>query len=728
MLEVETRDGEVLEIPGFDLQTEHAAWQFQPHCYFQFIEADEHHPAHWAMLDELPGHDGLGRGLWTETNIALKPNRRYLISALIRSRFDRMQMEINIGFEPLDKMENRLIGRPQLGVPSPTRGPNGWERWETVVKTLPQAELVMGRPRFDIWINAEAEKPYDFCIADLKIAELPASPIEPIAEPIRKVTFPGGPGALPMAVEAPEQIDDGYVVATTGVRWAINPEARTITAHQRIDFPRPLATWTFGVPLDGLEVLRANDTVVVLQNKHIALGVQCDGMLAVYPRSETSVTVESHLATPFVRYGDGHLLATDGLGGFGTNPYPPPGSGKLADSTPVTLDLDFAGFDGGDLELLSKEPAGWQVCWNLEAGERLFLAALPPRPFDWQQSFSLVYQLTMPDWTQADYFSDYSEPAETFLLWLFHARAWGTHFGTRYLPLDADTIREHIGWAHGQGKRAIFYSSAWFFGSRNPDDYVGAVKGHIDEFGFDGFYSDGLPAIEWLVGYEQMRRLRQDLHDKLIVVHDSLPQSGRHPAVLTPCLYTYADATYMAEHVATQAGPGWAWVRYVIGQHRLANTTGTIKGDAWDGPPFNKHMDKFLAGLIWNARRAELRGDGIHEHYPPVKHQLHELWKRHGDDPHYYDRYHVEAARQFSGFRVGPAAMPIFTTPNNSSVEPTSQTPGATIRYTLDRSVPTAKSALYKEPLTLTGDQRLRAVAEASGLETSPPTPAYGAD
>ncbi|MEM6460068.1 MAG: chitobiase/beta-hexosaminidase C-terminal domain-containing protein [Planctomycetota bacterium] len=726
LMRVDARGGRVLEVPHFDLSSGNALWQNQPHAYFDFSPASDQDLGYWFLVAEPPSDRWLARTLWTERNVEIKPNRRYLLSALVRTDFDRFDAEFNLGLQALDRLGNPLPGRRDVGLPAKTRGPDGWQRFEAVVTTPPDRAIVMGRPTFAVYLGEGVENPagLTYQLADLAIVELPAVPFGADDDPVEAVTFPGGPGPLPMAVEAVRETDGGAItVEVTGVRWVIDPENDTITAHQRIDFSRPLASWAFGISLRGLEVRRQDATVAVLVNDQVALGVQCDGMLAVYPRAAGSVTVTSRIQAPFTRFGDGHLLATDGRGGFGTNPYPPPGSGRLPDGVALTNGLDFVGFDRADLESLSEAPAGWRIRWNLEPAERLFLYAAPPRAYDWAASFDLVYQLTDRNWTQDAYADDAMDPVGTFLLWHFHARQWGMSFGDEYLPFDADAIRRHVRYAHTLGKKAIFYSSAWFFASREPEVWTRAVIDEVEEFGFDGFYSDGLPAVEWLVGYEQMRIARQALGDKLIVVHDSVPQSGRHPAALAPWIYTYATATYMAEHVESRAGAGWPWVRYVIGQHRFANCIGTIKGDRWDGPAFDDAMDRFNAGLIWNARRAEAAGPKFNRDYLPNLRALETRWLEHRDDPHYYDRYHVEAARQLSGFRVGPTAMPVISRDPEGRVVIRSETPDAVVHFTTDGSAPGTSSRRYDGPLPASASGSVRAVAAAPGLEASPPTP-----
>jgi len=149
----------------------------------------------------------------------------------------------------------------------------------------------------------------------------------------------------------------------------------------------------------------------------------------------------------------------------------------------------------------------------------------------------------------------------------------------------------------------------------------------IETYDFDDFYTNGLPAVEWLVWYEEMRMLRERIDAQrpgLIYVHDSVPQSGRDPAAWMHWLYTYADVTYMAEHVESDAGPEWSRVKYVINGHRSSGSIGAIKGDRWTGADSQDNIDRFLVGLVWNARIGEA---GHVERYVPMRNALRDLWK-----------------------------------------------------------------------------------------------------
>ncbi len=650
LLSIAPKAGTVIRLPTFDLQSPDADWQFQPAARFVYADADEMNPAHWRFDRETPGE--LGRGLWSRETFDLKPNRRYTVSALVRADFARANSEINCVLMWCDADGKELPGRRPIGFPAKTAGPNGWQRFEAEFVSPSYDDLGKGRFGFWFFLGKSSETPLDFRIADIALIEQPPLKQATASDPLGEVTFPGGPGRLPMRVESAEPRDGGgFRVRVTGMDWTIDPTKREIVAHQRIETTRELARFAFDLPMENLQLIRQDETVAVLANDSVAIGIQCDGMVAISPQRPTRMITTSELDGGFIRYGDGNLFASDGRGGFTVNPLPGLGSGVVSKSEPLTQDLDFVRFERGDLQSLSTAAPGWQIAWDLDVGERVFLSAFPPREYHWAQSFEDTWMLTSRDWNPAeDYTSPYWSNVSVWLLWDFHQREWGMSFGEKYLPHDAAQIREHIAAIHDLGKRALFYTSAWFFGSRDPLTYAGAVMEQIDEFEFDGFYTDGLPAIDWLAGYIEMRLLRErlDARDRpgLIYVHDSVPQSGRHPAAWMPWLYTYADVHYMAEGVESTAGAEWNWVRYVIGGYRSTNAIGAIKGDAWTGPEFHNEIDKYLAALLWNARIGEAGHRGHNDVYVPIREKLEKLWREHGSDAEFYEQHYLPAARK----------------------------------------------------------------------------------
>lgn len=720
-----------VSIANFDLSSPDAQWNRSDAAPdsgwgLRFVEATDDERAHWQFEAPLVGWDNNTR--WSSAKVELEPNTPYRLSALIKTDFDQMANEVNIGWMTRDAEGTYINGSNDAAVPAMTSSPSGWTWWHHEF-TFPAADrIVAGQPGITLYVGDINQRPVEVRIADMKLEKLPTQPqgVADDQDALDLVTFRGGPGALPLAVESHSIQDDRQVVEVSGVRWTLNARTGELLAEQRIDLPRELARFNIDADLHNLEVLRSDATVLVLANDHVALGFQCDGMLAVAPlRRGLSLDVTSRIDAPFVRMGDGAVFATDGYGGFTAAHYPQRQTGRLAQIQAVGPTPDFATLHWKDTSTLSREPAGWTVRLpDVRPGDRALLSAFPPRDFDWAQSFESRWTLTWKSWTVDDLADPDFDRINTFLMWDQHWREWGMTFSDDFVPFDPFQIDAHVRTGKDLGKDTIFYTSAWFHRTRDADVYRDAVMKVIDTHDMAGFYTDGLPAVDWLLGYEQMRMMREQLGDGMILVHDSVPQSGRHVATLAPWIYTYATTTYMAEHLDSgEAGPDWPWVRYVLKMHRLANAVGALKADAWNADEFDDATDKYRAALLWNARGGSDHyqgNDGQYlAEYLPQEDRLKQLWQRHGDEPFFYDRRWLPAARQATGFRYGPAGMPTITRLPDGRVRLTSYEPDATLRYTLDGTPPTADSSTYTEPFEAPADAVIHAVTLAEDLEPS---------
>jgi hypothetical protein len=725
MHDVDKEGGREVEVPRFDLQQADADWQFQPHLYYEHIK-DEAGINAWRSVVEMPT---IGRRLYTMGSFPIKPNTRYKVSALVKSDFERALAEVDIGVEALSQTFQPQPGARSVGLPAQTaddpEAVDGWVRWEYEFVTPPFDDPMRGRFFFRHHLGAVDAAAFDLRLAQLKLIELPASDFEIDGELEDLVQFRGGPGNLPMRVEDVEQDGDTFTIMTTGVKYTLDTASNTLTARQRIDFKRDLVDVDFSLPLDDLQIVRQDGTVAVLANDRVALGFQCDGMVAIAPRQELTATATAKIGGVFNRLGRGSLYAGDDFGGFTVNSYPLLGSGEPVEYQPVTPDLWFADLDRGDTDTLApqgeaSEP-GWQVQWTVRPGERLFVSGFPCRPFDWEKSFNEHYLLSWITEPVDAYDSDWVRTHDVVILWDFHQREWGMAFSDDHLPRDPALTQAHQDAIREQGIGTMAYNSAWFHRSRDPEVWVESVRKQVEDEGFDGVYSDGLPAVEWLVGYEALRMLREGvLPDGPIRVHDSIPQSGRHTAEYAPFLYTYASTTYQAEHVETDAGAGWPWVRYVVGSWRQSNAIGDIKGDLWGG--FGDTRDENLtqsrlAAFIWNGRPGSNAPHYLRDIWP-VWQALEADWREHGDDPFYYDRYYLPKARELTGLRVGRAAMPIVEQ-QGKRLSVRTLSPNGTIHYTVDGSDPTVESPVADAPINLAADEVLKAVTIAPDLEPS---------
>ncbi|MHC4404661.1 MAG: hypothetical protein ACYTG0_33835, partial [Planctomycetota bacterium] len=623
-LAVGPRGGEVLRIPAFDLRRPAAEWTAG--------RLFEHQKG-----DDGVGFYGINRTSFSANTVRLKPNRSYLLSVLLQADFER-PTEVNMGLRTFDAGGKNVIDN-LIGLPNKT---NGWERFEWVFTTDPRATHGRLHAHF-----------YDFTkdgtlrIGDVAFVELPPKGVKPYGRG-EGVTFRGGPGRLPMRVEEARQQGDRIVVRTTGSLYTFDLKRNRLSARQMLQRERDIAEWRFSMSLAGLEILSRENSVCVLGNENVTIGVQCDSLVMIVPHDELILTLTSRIGGRWNRLACGHLTSIDDFGGIAVNPDIPLGSGRLArcdagvrPGRVVAGKLDFSGISDNQTFLSRAEP-GWQVKWYTSPGERIAVSVFPPRPYPWKESFHSHWRLIHRSTPLAQY-KQHAEVAEIALLWNFIQRSWGMSWGPEFTPHDEDELRGAIAAAKEAGMRPIVYISPYFYYSRDPAEFTEHARRLKEKYGIDGAYYDGIPSQEWVVAYEEMRMTRELFRDGVIIVHTTGHASNGgpplgEPSLKIPAVETYADVTYAGELVFGE-GRDWAYPKYIPSQYRKANCVGVMKHDKWEGLT---PRQRDLTMLLHNGRAKD------RQQYGPILDELEKLWEEKGDEPEFYEKRWLPAVRRLT--------------------------------------------------------------------------------
>ncbi len=706
--------GQVIRVPNGDFRSPGIDWETSGAAQLIYSPVYEDVATYKVVVtDDMDEADAR---LFANGNFSLKHNHVYQVSALIRSDFPRATWEISVGVEGATSSGETSLGLRYGGMPSKTTGPDGWERWTWSFvphwdARYPNASIALTFHEYGPGFDGDVS----FEIADLAFVECAAEPLVPFA-PGDGVTFPGGAGSLPMFVESATTNGSALEVTSTSAVYRFSPVAGTLEIEQRIDHPRSL-TRLDNLPLSGLSLLSQNDDVAVLVGTDVTIGVQCDGNVVISPHVPIQPELESLIGGDFNRLEAGDLVCRDDFGGFTASIHSPRGSGRRPAIQPLTANLPFIGLSPEDLTTFAATEPGWKVRLPVQPGERLFVSASPSRPYDWEKSFNF-------EWGLGDFGNDldYSSPdyMTNWILWNFNQRGWAMSQGTDYVLRDDINAQAHFAAVADAGDKWGAYFSQWFYYSRDPDEWVGAVADWRDAYGMEIIYSDGMAQDDWLSAYLAMRMLRQDVFpDGDIIIHDSYPQSGVPAASYKPAIYSYATSTYMGENAIVPVGEDWAWARYGMSMFRGGNAFGVIKGDGWT---LGDSVDKYLVGLVWGGRgRPDV--SEYNSRYRTALLQLQNLWETYGDDPYFFDRYYHPDAQVITGYDIGRAGMPIFSVDTLASgdlaLEITSRTPGASIYYTTDGSEPTEADIEYTGVLPVLGAINLRARAFRADLDES---------
>lgn len=650
-LKIDERKGTILQFPNFDLKKPEAKWE-EDASYNAVFFKDENVEGYY-KIEAVDTEDNHNYRSWFPaafSTLSIKGNRSYVISILMDADFERPD-EVNVGLYTMDNAGNRIQSHLN-GIANKT---NGWKRWEWEIITDPRATSA----RFEIRLENFPPKNV-LKISDIALVELPPKAIVPF-EKGKGATFKGGPGNLPMKV-ASVNVEDGFIdVYITAAQYTFDLKNNTISGRQLVGTERDVCEWKSTADLTGLKVLVENKKECVLANDYITFGIQCDGMLMVVPHKEVRLDVESKIGGKWNRLSSGHLLARDEIGGFAVNPDIPRGSGRFcridAGTEPGRNTKGMIDFVGkvDDQVFISKADPGWQLRYYLSPGERLGISIFPPRPYPWKQSFHSKFTLTGTD-TSLKSYKELGKYADITVLWDFTNRTWANSYEKNHTVSDKQLLRNHVRASKKAGIKPIPYMSPYYYYSRDVDEFAEQLKIFRDEWGMEGAYFDAVPALEWLVAYEELRMTREIYPDGFILLHatghpyDGGPPLGE-PSIKIPALETYTDATYTGENVYGY-GKNWTYPKYITSQYNLSNCIGIMKYNGWDGLT---PIQRDLMMLRHNGRATMLPGGDeastndsrlqeMNKIYFPILRELEKLWDKKGYLPDFYENYYLPNA------------------------------------------------------------------------------------
>ncbi len=403
---------------------------------------------------------------------------------------------------------------------------------------------------------------------DLKLVKITPEPRPPVGTG-EAVSFPGSAGSLDMRVESVSQLKTMppiTIVQTTGALVRINEAAGTITGFQRIGNERPSYTIKIDPPPAGLAVMRSDESVCILGNADIEIGIQCDSLVALAVGRETKFTVTGAFGGKWTQNQQGHVQVIDDDGGVGVYPYVVPGSGIVSSAEQ----------EPGDLS-----QGGWECSHEMGEGTLLGVSIFPPRAYDWEKSFN---------WQLAH--TNHFPPESALARWSKYVKLVTLHQGIwagdrrqepvgPYMIEDESEFRRVIATCHRLGLKLIPYMSPFYFHDQSVDGFMESLSERKEEYGFDGTYFDGLYFKDWVKSYEVMRRTREMFPDGPLYLHTSWgPPVGQHD-IWCPFIDTYADIVLRGEGRKSDT-PGDMYMRYVAAGYKLSNTIGLMKGADWE--------------------------------------------------------------------------------------------------------------------------------------------------
>ena len=554
---------------------------------------------------------------WVKSaDIPAKPNTGYRFSLMMKAVFTTGIMSPSI----------REVGEDGKTVAYHTaaRMASGEYEWHAVSRDFHSTSKAHYFQVYLVFRDVIGTAWYD----DMKLVELTPEPLPPIGTGAT-VTFPGSAGSLDMRVEPVRQLKNKpptVLVPVTGATYRVRGDGGSIEGQQRIGVARDAVQITIDPPPGELAVLRSDESVCVLGNEKLEIGVQCDSLIVLAPGVDTTFTVTGSYGGKWTQNQQGCVQVIDDDGGVCVYPYVVPGTG-------VTSDVNQ---EPGDLS----QP-GWQCRYKLGAGTLLGVSVFPPRPYDWKKSF---------DWQLAH--TNHFPPDSALKSWSQYVKLVTLHQGIwagerRQEPVgpyeieDEDEFRRVIATCHRLGMKLIPYMSPYYFHDQTIDGFLTNLAEKRARYGFDGVYFDGIYFKDWLKSYKLMRRTREMLPDGPLYLHTSWgPPVGQHD-IWCPFVDTYADIVLRGEGKKSDT-PGDNYMRYVAAGYKLSNATGLMKGHKWNVPAEEQYrimlghngrarMSTYPShgadgGWVWPGQTGELANPWIEFYWPGLQ-KKREQWQ-----------------------------------------------------------------------------------------------------
>ena len=427
------------------------------------------------------------------------------------------------------------------------------------------------------------------------------------------VLFSGKPSKFGMAVEDAVQTGQVFQITTTGAVYRLDTESGILECHQRDESLRLVSTIYFKKPLENLEIERKNPDVCVLRGKTISFGFQGDSLIVIATNNPLHFRVKSSIGAKHFRCTDQHLMAIDDSGGFSVMPYSRQNfntGGSLMTQTPEATEL-----------------AGWQASFSVGARDMVGIAVFPPKKFEWKRSFDLRIVITMhPPTPEA--LKAYSEHAN--VLSLFTGIYRGTpqeRYHAPYAVTNTGKLHETIRQAHKLGMKVIIYRHpmSYLWDGWDIDSAIEDMKDFQTEFGFDGWYFDGLFYDRpWLDSYRFIRILRDEVGDGVIYTHCTRNPPLQSIDLYCPFIDAYSDFLLRGEGQIIK-GPCDPYLRYVVGTYRISNAFATLKGDRMLMGQKETLTKKIIKAIVSDKLQIS-----------PLKEQLHAMLLF--PIPHYYKK------------------------------------------------------------------------------------------
>jgi hypothetical protein len=424
---------------------------------------------------------------------------------------------------------------------------------------------------------------------------------------INDVFVQGDSTLMNMRIESSYFAKGAFLIETTGARFEF--VKNNIKIYQGLDKNdrHLLATLFFENEPNFIKV-QSNDDHIIFWSKDLNIGIYGDSTLIISPKIKQDLKCRGNFKPDYQGRYKGELLLIGDKGGM--------------EIYPQRYETGYR------IKRIELGKAEWIADYDLNAGERVMIAAFPAREFDWEKSFESNVVFTsgsngkrvgepygkMPsDWT----IRRWANTFHIIIVWFTGLYEPSYINGAQdpagpYIVANEPELRRFLNTAHMTGMKVAVYCSLYSHAHRNRNnanfyDQISKLK---NKFSIDGVYIDGLTfdnltfdnrgyKIDDKIGnWEMVRRFRQLFGTEGVIVYHGTSLGS--PVATVPNIDSYCDATLNGEGVAFRSVND-PYVKYQVKKYGISNTVALWKPGPH--PDSITHKDITEAIIQMNGRK-----------------------------------------------------------------------------------------------------------------------------
>jgi len=397
-----------------------------------------------------------------------------------------------------------------------------------------------------------------------------------------------------MKIENSYLADGAFLIETTGARFEYVKGELKIYQGLDKNNRRLLSTFTLDDEPYFVKA-EASDDHVLFWSEKINLGIYGDSTCILSPKVKQQLKCRGNFKPDYEGRHKGELLLIDDKGGM--------------EIYPQRYEADYK------INKINLGKPDWIADYELNAGERVMIAAFPGRKFDWEKSFNSHFAIMYPGAktkarTEGKEFplppksalKELSKHLDIIIISFLGLYKNMEDCGPYIIANEAEFAR-FTNDCHEVGIKCVVYASAYYHYRKSKDIelYFKEVTALRDKYGVDGVFIDALicdfkrgPKIDnKIMSFETIRRLRELFgSDGVIVFHGT---HGGTPVSTIPNVDTYSDVTMSGENVLFESISD-PYMKYQVRKYGISNTIAVMApGRQTKGMSKKEYIDIMLA-------------------------------------------------------------------------------------------------------------------------------------